>query len=81
MSSRPESVLSDNSTAISAGTNGALAAFGLLTLHEWAAIIGIACGLGTFVLNGIFKLRADRRAERLANHHVKISTPGSQFDG
>ena len=53
-----------HSSAISYLTGGSLFSAGALTLNDLAMIVGIATGLGTFIVNWYYKRKEDRRQER-----------------
>lgn len=48
-----------NGAAVGAGTTTTL--FGALSLNDWALVIGIACTIGTFIINWYYRDREFRR--------------------
>ncbi|MCD1124830.1 phage holin family protein [Jinshanibacter sp. LJY008] len=40
-----------------------IALFGTLTLNDWAILVGIITGLGTFLVNWYYKRKDDKRKE------------------
>lgn len=54
-------MIQDKLSAATYTTSGTVVVLGL-TLNELAAVVGAAVAIATFVVNTVFKWRADRRA-------------------
>lgn len=48
-----------NGAALGAGTTTTI--FGALSLNDWALIVGIACTIGTFIINWYYREKDFRR--------------------
>ena len=52
-----------HASSVSYITGGSLFSWGTLTLNDVAMIVGIATGLGTFLVNWYYKRKEDKRME------------------
>ena len=56
-----ERIMDRTTTTMSYTASGATAAGGLLSLNDWALIIGIVCAVATLLLNAWYQKRKDSR--------------------
>ena len=59
--------MNNASGSIAVGTGSATAMFGALSLNDWAIVIGIACTVGTFVINWHYKRKEYRLLQAQAH--------------
>lgn len=56
-------VMEKHASSVSYITGGSLFSLGTITLNDIAMIVGVATGLGTFLVNWYYKRKEDRRLE------------------
>ena len=56
-------VMEKHASSVSYITGGSLFSWGTVTLNDITMVVGIATGLGTFLVNWYYKRKEDRRLE------------------
>ena len=56
-------VMEKHASSVSYITGGSLFSWGTITLNDITMIVGIATGLGTFLVNWYYKRKEDKRLE------------------